>query len=302
MVDGGSKIGGPPAGAFVPPDATTAQTSTKDSQGPAVQQPRDRFEMAQANKGRADKGSHPALKSGASTDVLRLARTDPQGARKLVASMANQARQTAQSIAAELEGARAMLSQLSGEKYSKESMQKHARGLQKKRNAITAKKMRLLLTSRKMSLLQQLAGQLDDPRLAEEIDRLLGSHKKLKTDWGRRHHLLSMAELCYGGDDDTPEHLAEVVRADIRMTADAQSIGDILPELSPRRVINELITRTLDGSTLDASEAPSLADTATNIPTMQTWSALRRVINETLSTNAAPPRTSANKKDPPSDA
>ena len=87
----------------------------------------------------------------------------------------------------------------------------------------------------------------------------------------------------FGADEDTPEHLREVIKADVKIGFTASEVGDALPEISPRRVIAELIARTLDGSVGDESaEPPSLGSDGEHGRTLQTWSAMSDIMSTSL--------------------
>jgi len=256
MIDGGGKIGGGPSRptGLAPPTATPPPTAAKPEPAPksadgkpAAARPSDSFEKA-AQRPSAKAAESLAAEHSGSSDLLALARASPAAARQLLATIAAQAQKNAAKLDQELAGARATLEQLAAQRFAKKALDEKKKSLRQKRDRIASLKTRINLGERQMALLQQLAGKLADPQLAEDLGRFLGDHAKLQTDWGRRHHLLCLAQAFYGVDEETPEHLREVVRADVRPGPLAEVVGDAIPEVSPRRVIAELIARTLDGS------------------------------------------------------
>jgi hypothetical protein len=287
MIGGGGKIGGGPPGPRIDNPPTDAPKSQRTGEAQS-QKPGDSFERGAAGKAAAEGAPKPAKlgkESSGSAEVLRLARENPAGARQLVATMASQTATTIAALEKEMAGARATLEQLAAEKFTKKAQAEKGRELKKKREKIGQMKMRLQLGARKMALLQQIAGKLGDPRLEEELDRLLSHHKKLKTDWGQRHHLMSIGETLYGDDAETPEHLREVMRADVRTGGHGEEVGNVLQEISPRRVIAELIARTLDGSVGEATATPDLGNRGEHGRAIKTWSAVRELVLASLDTD-----------------
>ncbi len=255
MVGGGGKIGGggrSPISAEQPPVAREQPAAKSSAPGkPVTARPADSFEKASRQASAKPPGSMAAEQSS-SKDVLKLARDNPAAAKQLLATIAAQAQKNNAKVQQELAGARGALEQLGAQRFSKKELEKKQKSLKQKRERISSLKMRISLGERKMALLQQLAGKLDDPELEEELERILGNHEKLETDWGKRHHLFSVAESFFGADEETPDHLRQVVKADIRPGPLAEEIGSTISEVSPRRVIAELIARTLDGSIPEA--------------------------------------------------
>jgi hypothetical protein len=282
MVGGGGKIGGGPPGSRVDAPAPSPIDNAPTKVDTPARKPGDSFERATGAGGEVGP-QKLARESSGSTDVLRLARENPAAARQLVATMATQTANVVAQLQQELAGARAVLQELAAQRFTKKAQSDQARELKRHRDKLASLKMRLHLGTRKMALLQQLAGKLGDPRLDEELDRLLKHHEKLKTDWGRRHHLLSIADSFYGADAATPEHLQEVVRADVRTGGRGEAVGSALSEVSPRRVIAELIARTLDGSApTEVSELPDVGQHGEHGTALKTWGAVRDIMVASL--------------------
>lgn len=193
------------------------------------------------------------------THLLQLARSNPVAARQLVASLMGQSASTLADIEAELVAARNVLSQLAAERFTKAANDKVGEELRRRREKISGLKLRQQLASRKMALLQQIAGKLGDPRLDDEIDKILQQHRRLKTDWGKRHHLLTLGSTMYSAEDDTPEHLRYVVQTDVRASSRSEEVGAAISELSPRRVMSDMIARTIDGSAAPKSDKHAAA-------------------------------------------
>ncbi len=252
MIGGGSgKIGGP--GGMPPvaqPEAPGQPAKTATTAGPAA--PSDRFEQTQVPRAPTPGAPSAITPEGrearGATHLLQLARTNPVAARQLVASLMGQSAATLAEIESELAGARNVLSQLAAERFTKSAQAKVSDELRKRRERIAGLKLRQQLASRKMALLQQIAGKLGDPRLDDEIDKILQQHRRLKTDWGKRHHLLTLGSTMYSAEDDTPEHLRYVVQTDVRVSSRSEEVGAAISELSPRRVLSDMIARTIDGT------------------------------------------------------
>ncbi|MBI3180235.1 MAG: hypothetical protein HYZ27_11265 [Deltaproteobacteria bacterium] len=251
MIGGGGSIGNKPPGAPPPKiaDAPAAAPTAKpgDAARPA---PSDQFEKTARPRldGGIGAANRLAREASGPTDLLMLARDNPAAARQLVATLAGQSAAALSEIERELVGARALLEKLAAERFAKGARDKVGEELNKHRARIAALKLHYAMASRKTALLQQLAGRLGDPRLSDEIDRILSQHNKLKSRWGKRHHLLASSEAIFGDEADTPAHLKEVVSTDMRGSGSAPAVGDALHEISPRRIISEVIARTLDGS------------------------------------------------------
>jgi hypothetical protein len=259
MVGDGGKIGGPPG---VPPPVQKSETQAPKSEQKGTQAPRDSFVKSEGRAQQAGpKGQGPVplgREMSGSTDVLRLARENPAAARQLVATLASQSAATLSEIEKALAVVRQMMEKLAKERFSKEARKKMAEQLKKEREKIAGLKRRLQMGLRKMALLQQIAGKLGDPRLEVELDRILNNHKKLKSGWGKRHHLLSIGSSLFGDTEETPEHLRQVLKTEAR-GSNADELGETLTQLSPRAVIAELIARTIDGSTREESEDATAA-------------------------------------------
>lgn len=235
-----------------PEPAAQPQKPAAPAPAQAPPSPSDRFEQTQAARSGAP-GSPTAMTSESreargATHLLQLARTNPVAARQLVASLMGQSAATLAEIEAELAAARSLLGQLAAESFTKAAQAKVSDELRKRRERIAGLKLRQQLASRKMALLQQIAGKLGDPRLDDEIDKILQQHRRLKSDWGKRHHLLTLGSNMYSADDDTPEHLRYVVQTEVRSSARSDEVGEAMAELSPRRVLSDMIARTIDGT------------------------------------------------------
>lgn len=284
MVDGGGKIGGPPG---APPRIGGEQPAVPAKQAEAKPQakgPTDRFEKADG-RSKLSQGAQPNVLGGdvsGSSNVLRLARDNPAAARQLVATLAAQAATTLSEIEREMMGARLMLEKLAKERFSKEARRAKGKELKAHRDKLAALKLRLAMGARKMALLQQVAGKLGDPRLDEEIDRLLSDHSKLKTDWGRRHHLLSVGSSLYGDDGETPEHLRQVVQAEVHSGNRGSEVGDTMRAISPRRVIAELIARTIDGSVRESDAVDTSATRGEYGRSAQSFGMLTEILETAL--------------------
>lgn len=282
MVGDGGKIGGPPG---VPLPAQPPDTQAPKPEQKGAQAPRDSF-VKSDGRPRMDSGAKTQAarlgrEASASTDVLRLARENPAAARQLVATLASQSAATLSEIEKALAVVRQMMEKLAKERFAKEARKNVAKELKKEREKIAGLKRRMQMGLRKMALLQQIAGKLGDPRLDEELDRILNNHKKLKSAWGKRHHLLSIGSSLFGDDPDTPDHLRQVVKAEVR-GSHAEEVGDTLTQLSPRAVIAELIARTIDGSTREQAEDRSAARRGELGRPVQSYALLSDLFDETL--------------------
>ncbi len=254
MIGGGGRIGKPPAGVTAPPadqsetaGAAKESAAAAPSTGSAAPKASDGFEKVPARGGMGQlTGANLGRDGGA--DLLRLGRDNPAAASRIAEGLLAQAKSTLSEIESEMAAAKNLLQSLAAERFSKSARDKMAEELKRKRDKLAGLKLRYHTGMRKMALLQQIAGRLGKPDIEQELDRVLSRHAKLKTDWGRRYHLLSLGELLFGADADTPEHLQEVIRADVRAGGRGEEVGDALHEISPRRIIGELIARTLDGS------------------------------------------------------
>jgi len=287
---GGGRIGSPPGGGLPPvvPETTTKDThpAPKEPGAKSPAAPSDRFEMAEPRAGKSPGGRPAALgaEGSGSADVLRLARDNPAAARHMVAQLSAQTTATLSEIEKELVAARAVLDKLAAEKFTKSAREKLGKEIRKQRDKLAALKLRFTMSTRKSALLQQVAGKLGDPRLDEEIDRLLAHHHKLKTDWGKRHHLLSVGGELYGDDAVTPEHLKQVVQAEVRGGIRGEEVGNTLSQISPQAVIAELIARTIDGTTREASgDKPAAALRGELGRPMQSYAMLTDLLDQSLS-------------------
>lgn len=289
---GHGKVGGPPGSSprvisgesVVPAPPKEAPATAKPAARP--QGPSDQFESAGARAGSAAAhGPAGALSREATgtTNLLQLARTNPTAARQLVASLASQAAAALAEVEREVVAGRNMLSQLAAERFGKTARERAAQDLRRQREKIASLKLRFQVASRKMALLQQIAGKLGDPRLDEELDRLLQQHRKLKTDWGRRFHLLGAGEALYGALDDTPEHLQHVIKTEVRAGARSGEIGDALSDLSPRRAMSEMIARTIEGSTPAPAAKSASARRGELGKSLQNYSFFTELVDQAMS-------------------
>jgi hypothetical protein len=224
--------------------------------------PHDRFERgASTSRSGTPSGLNTSGVAGhestQSSNLLELARQDPATARQLAASFAAQAGLCLTDIERELAAARLVLDRLAKERFSRKAIDASRRELRKQREHLAALKLRHQLAARKMALLEQIAGKLGDSRLDNEIDRILNRHKRLKTTWGRRYHLLSSGTSLYGDIAETPAHLSHVVKTAVRATGCGEQIGEALEQLSPRRRLADLMARTIDGTPPSKTETSS---------------------------------------------
>ncbi|MEK7704569.1 MAG: hypothetical protein AAB426_06375 [Myxococcota bacterium] len=250
MIGSGGKIGGTPPGVATTPPQESASTPAAKGDGTAPRNVADQFERGVTTH--AGKTSAPQAlehEGTGSAALLRMARENPQAARELVARFAQQATNALTQVQREMAAARSLIEQLAKERFAAKATEQQSRKLRAQREKLAAIKLRHQLAARKMALLQQLAGKLGDPRLDEELDRILSRHSKLKSGWGRRHDLLSLGESLYGDLPETPEHLKKVVRAQVQYRGRGEHVGERLEELSPRRIFSEIMARTIDGTT-----------------------------------------------------
>lgn len=313
MIGGGGKIGGPSGPPRIDiPQGDQAQ-SPKSTQAPAGRAgalpatAQDGFEKAA--------GARTALSQGPSmpkeaVNLHKVARENPAAAKQMVAAMAGQIDKNIAKMQQELAGARAALEQLGAARFSKAALEEKRAELRRRREKIAAMKTRLRMSSRKMSLLQQVAGQLDPSDLDEELERVLGHHNKLNTAWGKAHHLLNAAELFYSSDDDTPEHLKEVVKADVRVGLRSSEVAEQMEQVSPRRVIATLIARTLDGTSSSVNPAvgeeggwddDTLGSGGEHGRTLQSWTAMSKLMVDALGRDPLAKKEPAISKEPTSE-
>jgi hypothetical protein len=297
---GGGKVGGPRDPHVIPGGA--ASTPAKDVAKPSTPTaPRtDSFESGQARSGGAAPhagGVFGREQGGGASNLLQLARTNPTAARQLVASLAAQNAATSVEVERELAGARQMLAQLGAERFTKEAREKVAADLRRQREKIAQLKLRAQLTARKMALLQQIAGKLGDPRLDDEIDRILQQHKKLKTDWGRRYHLLTAGGAVFGADDETPEHLRNVVSTEVRAAGRSRELGEVMTELSPRRALSDMMARTIDGSVKPPTQVSAAAKRGELGKSMQNYTFVTELIDGSLKNDPFDPERHADHSD-----
>lgn len=258
MIGHGGKVGGPPPGGAPPVVKGESQVPTpadKTAKDAGATKPAGGGDQFEAGRSRASGGAASSAsaalgrEASGTTNLLQLARNNPEAAKQLVASMGTQVKATLNEVEREIAAARQLVSKLAAEQFTKKAQDKLGAELKRQREKLAGLKLRQQVMSRRMALLQQIAGKLGDPKLDAEIDRILYRHAKLRTDWGKRHDLLSLGDNFFSATDDAPEHLREVVKTEVRGAGQGAELGDTLHELSPQRVIAELIARTIDGST-----------------------------------------------------
>lgn len=226
----------------------TAQGSAKAKGQEAPQDSFSRSANAAAKPGSAP-GTAFAREAPGAQNLFQLARTDPAAARQLVRGLATQVGAALNEIEQARVGAQSVLEKLAAKRFNKEALEAKRDELRREREKLSGMKLRAQMASRKMALLQQVAGKIGDPRLDEEIDKLLQQHKRLKTSWGRRYDALSLGKSIFGDYDDTPEHLRTVVKTEVRAGGRSGDVSEALENLSPRQAVSELIARSIDGST-----------------------------------------------------
>lgn len=280
MVGKSGKVGGPTIPSVVQETGGDAQ---KKAGGPAA--PSDSFTRTGAGPaGRSDSPSAFSRDVSGASNLFQLARTNPAAAKQMVVSLAAQASGVLSEIEAARVAAQAVLEKLARERFSKEAVRSKADELRRERDRMGTLKLRHQMASRKMALLQQIAGKLGDPRLDEEIDKLLSQYKKLKTDWGRRYNALAMGQSLFGDIPETPEHLQDVLKASVHPMGRAQELGQVFEQHSPRRVISELIARSIDGSTRVVERKGSSSATRGDYgKSIQNYAFLSEVLEESLS-------------------
>lgn len=217
------------------------------------------------------------------TNLFQLARSNPEAAKQLVASLTAQSAATLNELEAARVAAQRVLEKLAKERFTKEAVKQQTEELRKQREKLSSLKLRHQMASRKMALLQQIAGKLGDPRLDDEIDKLLMQYRKHRTDWGRRYNALAMGQSLYGDLPDTPEHLQDVVKANVQPTGRARELGEVFEDLSPRKVISELIARSIDGTTrVVEREGQSAAKRGEYGKSIQNYAFLSEVMEDSL--------------------
>jgi hypothetical protein len=284
MVDGGGKIKGAP----VPLPTTSTVEGPKEksrTQGPAkalVKSPADHFERSISKPGARQV---PTLLNEASgrTDLLRMAKDNPEGLKRLLTTMLKQQQTGLTKFEAEMAGMRALLENLARERFKKKAMSEKGREMLKRRQSLKSMKSRLHMGRRKMSLLSKLATAMGKAELSEAVDDLLARYGRLSRDWEKRRLSLEVAEYVYAEPDETAEHLQHVLRAKVMSGHRGQVAGDVMHEVVPTRVISELIARTLDGSTnaRDVELEPEGSKGQLG-ETLEHWTAVRRMFLDTL--------------------
>jgi hypothetical protein len=279
MIGGGGRIGKPPGIADVPKPAADAPVGTSSDAKPPVVG--DGFEKG-AKKAEGGRRGEPGLgKDGATlADVLRLAGEDPRAATKVVDGLRTQLKTTLGEVERELVAARQVVESLAKERFAKAARDQVGRELKKKRDAVGHLKQRYHATLRRAQLVEQLAGCLGDARVSSEIDKLVQQHRRLKTGWGRRFHLLSLGELLFGAAADTPQHLQEVTRAQV--LANPYNAATVADELLAQRLITELLARTLDGTTRSAGPERTDAVQGDHGATARSYGLLAELIEASL--------------------
>ena len=277
---GDSKIGGPGTTPPVPLPTKPVEPAATPAV-PGAAQGKDHYERPPAGRGlgAAAPAGGPAADIREVThgdDLLQLVRENPAVARQIAAGFAAQAGATLTEIERELAGARALCDQLAKERFSRKAIEASRRELRKQRVRLKMLRLSHQLAARKLALLQQIAGKLGDPRLDEEIDRILMEHDRLNTAWGKRHHLLAAGAALYADVADTPPHLSHVIKTEVRASGDSEQAGETLAEISPRRLLADLMARTLDGSKPQAPSATTTASTESALrgdlgPSVRNW-------------------------------
>ncbi|MEM6732788.1 MAG: hypothetical protein AAF658_14615 [Myxococcota bacterium] len=247
MVGKSGNVGGPTTPPVLNDPNAPAQAKTKAAEPKAndsfVRGPNATSSPVQ------NQGSAFAREASGASNLFQLARANPEAAKQMVQSLAQQAGATLTELEAARVAAQAVLEKLAKERFQKDALKKMSAELRKQRDKIASLKLRHQMSSRKIALLRQIAGKLGDPRLDAEIDKLLSQYKKHRTDWGRRYNALAMGQSLFGDLPDTPDHLHDVVKANVHPGGRAQELGEAFEELSPRRAIAELIARSIDGTT-----------------------------------------------------
>ncbi len=278
MVGKSGKVGGPGG-----PTVVSGQSPTDFPAKPkGAEAPNDSFTRTRTPGSKGPPTSLAREVTGA-TNLFQLARTNPQAARQMVATLTAQATTALNELEAARVAAQTVMEKLAKERFTKEALKKQAEELRAKREKLSSLKLRHQMASRKMALLQQIAGELGDPRLDEEIDKLLSQYRKHKTDWGRRYNALAMGQSLYGDLADTPEHLQEVVKANVHPVGRARELGEAFEDLSPRKVISELIARSIDGTTrVVECESTSAAKRGEYGKSIQNYAFLSEVMEDSL--------------------
>ncbi len=260
MIDGG-KIGGrPPSAPRVPEDAKIAskEAASKEAApktGKSSVASKDSFTKTSQQSsltGRA--GRAMGADAAGAGDLARLARQDPTAAKALVKTLTSRLATTLNQLDTEKAAAGAVLDRLGKEKFKKEALKKERGNLSKQRNKIRSLHLQNSVALRKLKLLKQIAGKLGDFQLDEEIDQLLSRHRRLGTKWGRRQHLFAAGEFVFSDIEGTPEHLRRVVKTAVRSGIKGEKVAETMGDISPRRLLSELMARTLDGSAPEKSQ------------------------------------------------
>ncbi|MEL6759555.1 MAG: hypothetical protein AAFP04_04055 [Myxococcota bacterium] len=281
------KVGGPGAPPVISGESST-EAPARATPGPAAKAPpSDSFSLNSAPGGGRSQATHSesafSRDVGGAANLLQLARTNPQAAKQLVQSLTAQAAAALGEIEAARVGAQGVLERLARERFQKNALKKAREELRRAREKLSTLKLRHQMASRKMALLKQIAGKLGDPRLDDEIGKLLSQYKKLKTDWGRRYNALAMGQSLFGDFPETPEHLREVVNANVYRSSRARDISEALEQLSPRRVLSQLIARSIDGSTrVIPREKASAAARGDYGKSVQNYAFLSEALEDTL--------------------
>ena len=238
------------------------------------------------------KGDKPLMRLGdgvsEATDILKLAREDRVAAQKLALTMAKQLKSMASKLQGEKQAARAVISKMSAEKFSKRAQSKHARELRQRRERIKSMKQRLLVGSRKLSLAQRLAGWVGFSRLEEELEEWLQTLGQGKNGRRKLAQVLGAGELLHGIDDAAPEHLRGVYRAMVGRGVKGDGFGTALSEVSPKRIIADAMARTLQGTAgLGSSEGVEVHKAAGR--TFEAWNRFSNSVNEALAKDPLDP-------------
>ena len=175
-----------------------------------------------------------------------------------------------------------MLEALASDRFSAEAREKVGRNLRRAREKVAILKRRYHTTRRKIALLQQVGGHVETPSLEHEIDRLLSNHYKLTTDWGRRFHLLTLSDTLYGTEEAAPEHLQDVVKAEVSVGAGGYEAATTVSQISPRRMVSELLARTVDGTEREPNSKAEAALSGEYGRSLQAYALLAGALEQAL--------------------
>ena len=274
-MDGGKIGSGAPTTPAIPTQSPAVENKSTSAK-PESAGPRDQFEVKSGATTRNGNLTQVMQEKTKGADVLKLARDNPAAARQLVANLALTTSSLMTSIETEKAALRLLLEQLSAKRFKKSEVKKESAKLKQHRANLRKLKLQLQISQRKMNLLEQIAGKLGNPKLESEISRILQRHQKLRSRWGKRHHLLSLGKVLYDAEEETPKHLEHVVQTEVPGGLQAEQLSEQLEEISPRRNLSEMMVRTIDGSVKTAEQ--------TNVreKTFGHYTELTEVIHESL--------------------